>query len=86
MNLNKFTLKAQEAIQSALQLAEQFGHQEIAPAHVLAVLIKQPEGIIPSILNKLEVNKDQFYNALEKYYRTSHQFPAVLSSPIYRQN
>ena len=66
MNLNKFTLKAQEAIQSALQLAEQFGHQEIAPAHVLAVLIKQPEGIIPSILNKLEVNKDQFYNALEK--------------------
>jgi len=40
MNLNKFTLKAQEAIQSALQLAEQFGHQEIAPAHVLAVLNK----------------------------------------------
>ena len=52
MNLNKFTLKAQEAIQSALQLAEQFGHQEITPAHVMAVLIKQPEGIIHSILNK----------------------------------
>jgi len=77
MNLNKFTLKVQEAIQSALQLAEQFGHQEITPAHVMAVLIKQPEGIIPSILSKLEVNKDQLYQSIEKIL---HNKPSISGS------
>lgn len=65
MNFNKFTLKAQEAIQSAIVLAQEFGHQELSPAHIMAVLVKQPEGVIPTILNKLEVNSDKFYADIE---------------------
>ncbi|MBC8525598.1 MAG: AAA family ATPase, partial [Candidatus Cloacimonetes bacterium] len=65
MNLNKFTYKAQEAIESAVKLAQEFGHQEISPSHVMAVLLKQSEGVIPSILDKLEVNKENFYRDIE---------------------
>lgn len=65
MNLNKFTLKAQKAIESAIQLADKFKHQEISTAHVIAVLIKQNEGIIPSILNKLEIKPGNFYSEIE---------------------
>ncbi len=85
MNLNKFTLKAQEAIQSALELAEQFGHQEITPAHVMAVLIKQPEGIIPSILSKLEVNKDQLYQAIEKILQNKPSVSGSSQQPYLSQ-
>ncbi|MBS3766997.1 MAG: ATP-dependent chaperone ClpB [Candidatus Cloacimonetes bacterium] len=65
MNLNKFTIKARKAIESAIQLANQFDHQEITTAHIMAVLIKQSEGIIPSILNKLEINPGTFYDEIE---------------------
>ena len=65
MNFNKFTFKSQEAIESALRLAQEFGHQEICVSHILAVLLKQTEGIIPSILNKLEVNKEKLYRDIE---------------------
>ncbi|HEX38035.1 MAG TPA: ATP-dependent chaperone ClpB [Candidatus Cloacimonetes bacterium] len=85
MNLNKFTLKAQEAIQSALQLAEQFGHQEITPAHVMAVLIKQREGIIPSILSKLEVNKDQLYQSIEKILQNKPSVSGSSQQPYLSQ-
>jgi ATP-dependent Clp protease ATP-binding subunit ClpB len=53
MRLDKFTVKAQEAIQQAQTLAEQMGHQEIQSEHVLLALLEQPEGIVPPILQKL---------------------------------
>jgi len=65
MNLNKFTIKARKAIESAIQLANKFDHQEITTAHIMAVLIKQSEGIIPSILNKLEINPGTFYDEIK---------------------
>lgn len=45
MNLNKFTLKAQEAIQAALELAAGRNQQAIEPSHILKVLIDDKEGI-----------------------------------------
>ena len=52
---NNFTTKAQEALQRAQNLATEHNHQELTPLHVLLTLIKQPEGIVGSILQKLEV-------------------------------
>jgi ATP-dependent Clp protease ATP-binding subunit ClpB len=53
MRLDKFTIKAQEALQQAQTLADQLGHQEILPEHVLATLLDQEEGIIRPLLQKL---------------------------------
>jgi len=55
MNLNKFTEKAQEAVLGAQQLAETLSHPQIEPEHLLVTLVEQAEGIVPSILRKMNV-------------------------------
>ncbi|MCK4358688.1 MAG: ATP-dependent chaperone ClpB [Candidatus Cloacimonetes bacterium] len=81
MNLNKFTFKAQEAIESAVKLAQEFGHQEICPSHIIAVLLKQSEGIITSILSKLEVNKEIFYRDIETILNKKPQISGSSQQP-----
>jgi ATP-dependent Clp protease ATP-binding subunit ClpB len=56
MRLDKFTLRAQEAIQSAIELAERAQHQQVEPEHLVAAMLEQPEGIVKPILGKLAVN------------------------------
>src|SRR5215216_4977641 len=56
MRLDKFTLRGQEAIQSAIELAERNQHQQVEPEHLLAVMLEQPEGIVRPILGKLGTN------------------------------
>ncbi len=53
MNLNKYTEKAQEAVIAAQQLADREGHAELLPEHLLIALIDQKDGIVPSILQKI---------------------------------
>jgi ATP-dependent Clp protease ATP-binding subunit ClpB len=59
MNLNKYTEKAQEAILAAQQNAERAGHPEILPEHLLFALADQPDGIVPAILGKMNVDPAQ---------------------------
>ena len=56
MNLNKYTEKAQEAILSAKQLAEQQNHPQVEPEHLLAALVEQREGIVPELLRKMSAD------------------------------
>ncbi|MBZ4642522.1 MAG: ATP-dependent chaperone ClpB [Deferribacteraceae bacterium] len=56
INWNKLTIKSSEAIQGAQALAEQLSHQQIEPEHLLTVLLKQEEGIVKPILQKIGVN------------------------------
>jgi ATP-dependent Clp protease ATP-binding subunit ClpB len=56
MRLEKFTLRGQEAIQSAIELAERNQHQQVEPEHLLAVMLEQPEGIVRPIIGKLGAN------------------------------
>ncbi len=53
MRLDKLTIKAQEALQAAHQLAAERAHQELTPEHVLAALLDQQDGIAGAILRKL---------------------------------
>ncbi|MDU9047593.1 MAG: ATP-dependent chaperone ClpB [Candidatus Electrothrix sp. Rat3] len=55
MQLDKFTVKSQEVIQTAHSLAEQFGNPEMQPEHLLKALLEQPEGVVVPILQKLGV-------------------------------
>ena len=56
MRLDKFTLRAQEAIQSAIELAERNQHQQVEPEHLLVAMLEQPEGIVRPLIGKLGAN------------------------------
>jgi ATP-dependent Clp protease ATP-binding subunit ClpB len=58
MNMEKFTLKAQEALQEAKVIAERKNHQQIDVEHFLLALLAQKEGIVIPILQKLGANRD----------------------------
>ncbi len=51
-NFNKMTIKAQEAVQSALELAENNNHQQLMPEHLLLSLIYQEDGMVTPLLQK----------------------------------
>jgi len=58
MNMNKFTLRSQEALEKAQNLAVEFNHPQIEPEHLLLSLITQEDGLARNILSKLEANPD----------------------------
>ncbi len=88
MNLNNFTTKAAEAIQGAMQLSGKLNHSELTPWHLLLVLIEQPEGIVPKLLQKLEQNPDSVAAAVKtelgKLPTISSSSPASASSDLRR--
>ena len=55
MRTDRFTQRATEAIISAQQLAEAEGHGQLEVAHLLLVLVQQPEGVVPAVLNRIGV-------------------------------
>jgi len=55
IRFDKLTVKAQEAVQRALQLASENGNPEVLPLHMLAALVEDPEGIVVPVLEKIGV-------------------------------
>jgi ATP-dependent Clp protease ATP-binding subunit ClpB len=66
MNLNKFTLKAQEVVQAALEIAGGNNHQAVEPAHILLALLADTENVVHSILKKIGVRLPQLKKELEQ--------------------
>ncbi len=66
MDLNKFTQKAQEAVIGAQALAGEYSHGQIEPEHLLLALLRQTDGIVPQIVQKLEVSPAEMALALER--------------------
>ncbi|MEK6649450.1 MAG: ATP-dependent chaperone ClpB [Bacteroidota bacterium] len=70
MNFNKFTIKSQEAVQQAQEIATSYGHQTFEPDHLLAALIQDSEGVVPALLQKAGANtnflKIKAHEALER--------------------
>ncbi|MCX7879986.1 MAG: AAA family ATPase [Ignavibacteria bacterium] len=56
MNFQKFTLKSQEAIQKAQEIASNYDNQSLEPIHLFAAFIQDEENLVVEILKKLEVN------------------------------
>ncbi|MGK0175222.1 MAG: ATP-dependent Clp protease ATP-binding subunit ClpB, partial [Ulvibacter sp.] len=66
MNFNNFTIKSQEAIQQAQQIAQGYGHQQIENEHILKAIFEVDENVIPFLLKKLNVNLDMIKQILNK--------------------
>ena len=60
---DKFTVKAQQAVERASQLASEHGNPEIVPLHLLAALVSDPEGIVPPVLEKIGVGTQAILHA-----------------------
>ncbi len=74
MNFNNYTIKSQEAVQRAQQIAQGLENQQIENAHILQAILEVDENVIPFILNKLGVNTDIFKQTLQ---RILESFPKV---------
>ncbi|RKS98426.1 ATP-dependent chaperone ClpB [Flavobacterium sp. 123] len=79
MNINKFTIKSQEAIQHSQQLAQSFGQQQIENEHIFKAIFEVDENVAPFILKKLNVNVPLFEQVLDS---TIQSFPKVSGGEI----
>ena len=66
MDLNKFTLKSQKALQQAQQIAMESGHQAISTAHLLKGIAEVDENVLPFLFNKLSINTQGVLRALDR--------------------
>ena len=73
MRLDKLTVKAQEALQEAKNLADRYTQQQIEVEHLLLALVEQPEGIITPLLQKIGVDREQLKTRLDEYLRALPQ-------------
>ena len=67
MNIQKFTQKSVQAIQDCEKLAYEYGNQEIEQEHLLVALLKQDDGLILKLIEKMEINKNLFVDTAEQY-------------------
>jgi ATP-dependent Clp protease ATP-binding subunit ClpB len=85
MNLQRFTIKAQEMLQTAQQQAAEHGHQEIGELHLLAAMLLQEDSLVRPVLQKLEVPlstiDEKLQSALAKLPRVQGDGQQYLSQP-----
>ena len=83
MNFNNFTIKAQEAIQKASEIASGHQQQAIEPAHIMKALLTVDENVIGHLLKKLNVNISYLSQEVDKIIES---YPKVSGSNVYLSN
>ncbi|MFN8115108.1 MAG: ATP-dependent chaperone ClpB [Bacteroidia bacterium] len=83
MNLNNFTIKSQEAIQQAMQIATVNGNQAIENGHILKAILEVDENVTPFILKKLGVNQSVFSKTVDAIVNS---YPKVSGGQPYLSN
>ena len=71
MRFDRFTERAQEAAQRAAEIIQRYGHNQIDTEHILMALIEQPGGVIPQILEKLNVSAAALSERLDSTLKAS---------------
>ena len=79
MNLNNLTIKSQEALQQAQQIAQSFGQQQLENEHIFKAILEVDSTVTPFILKKVNVNIDMFQKVLDS---TIQSFPKVSGGEI----
>ncbi len=71
LRLDRFTERAQDAAQRAVEIMSRYGHTQVDTEHLLLALLEQPEGVIPQILEQLGVDVAQVQQRLDDVLRAS---------------
>ncbi|MDD3721523.1 MAG: Clp protease N-terminal domain-containing protein, partial [Lutibacter sp.] len=66
MDFNKLTIKSQEAVQQAQQIAQSYGHQQIENSHILKAIFEVDENVAPFIFKKIGLNIDLLKSLIVK--------------------
>lgn len=69
MNIQKFTQKSIEAINDISSIASEYGNQELTEEHLLLALLRQEDGLIPRLIEKMEIDLNYFKNDIEGMVR-----------------
>jgi ATP-dependent Clp protease ATP-binding subunit ClpB len=80
MRWDKFTVMSQEAVQKAQSKAEELGHQQVQPEHLLWSFLTQEENIVGSLLAKIGANKSRILGDLEA---SLQKMPKVQGAEVY---
>ncbi|MDD3487177.1 MAG: ATP-dependent chaperone ClpB [Candidatus Moranbacteria bacterium] len=78
MDLNKLTFKSQEALQGAQQISQNLQQNVVDVLHLLYILLGQSESVVPIIVDKLEVDREQLR---QKIYKDIEKIPKVTGTP-----
>lgn len=71
MRFDRFTERAQEAAQRAAEIIQRYGHNQIDTEHILLALIEQHDGVIPQILENLNISADNLSERLDATLKAS---------------
>ena len=66
MDTNRLTQKSQEALQAAQTKGLRYGHQQVDGEHLLLALLEQPEGLVPRLLNRMEISPETLKAEVER--------------------
>lgn len=75
--MDKLTVKAQEAVQNAQRLAEKSNHQQLLPLHLLAALLEETDGIVKPLIQKIGANQQQLSDIVKSELK---RLPSVSGS------
>ena len=65
IRFDKLTVKTQEALQAAQEIAARHDQQQLEPLHLLAALVEQPDGIVPPLMARLGVQTEALSGEIE---------------------
>ncbi|MEJ5241874.1 MAG: AAA family ATPase [Anaerolineales bacterium] len=71
MRFDRFTERAQEAAQRAAEIIQRYGHTQIDTEHILLALLEQPNGVVPQILERLQVDPEALIGRLDATLRAT---------------
>src|SRR6266403_4156040 len=86
MQLDRLTIKSQEALQEAQRIAQGFSHQEVDGEHLLLAMIGQADSLIPSLLEKIGVPPAKLKPDLERELARRHKVQGISSGDLSLSN
>jgi ATP-dependent Clp protease ATP-binding subunit ClpB len=86
MQLEKLTIKSQEALQEAQRIAHGYSHQEVDGEHLLLAMVEQKDSLIPDLLEKIGVPASKLKPELVRDLERRHKVQGISSSDLFLSN
>src|SRR3974390_95562 len=83
MQMDRLTIKSQEALQEAQRIAQGYSHQEIDGEHLMLALIGQTDSLIPNLLDKLGIPAASLRPDLERELARRHKVQGTTSTDVF---
>ncbi len=78
MRFDRFTERAQDAAMRAYEILQRYSHNQVDTEHLFLALLEQPEGVVPQILTKLDVDVEQLKERLDQVLKSSPKDGSVM--------